>query len=196
MWYGRRIMNDRLFLHDKTVVGNPYAHYLRFTVYMFLFWLLISQTFTVKFIVMGLAASFVVSWVCTPLFMIRNHDQTKKYFALGVPLIPFAVYVLWLLKELVLANIDVAQATWKKSLPIEPEIIRFQVGFDNPLAIALLANSITLTPGTITLNVDRQGVYEIHALTPGAAEGIRSGSMMKKVAKLYKEDETFRLLEG
>lgn len=188
-------MGDRLFLHDETVVGNPFAHYIRFTVYMFLFWLLISQSFTVKFIVMGIVASFVVAWVCTPLFMIRNYDQTKKYFALGVPLIPFIGYVIWLIKELVLANIDVAKATWKKSLPIEPEVIRFQVLFDNPLAIGLLANSITLTPGTITLNVSRDGVYEIHALTPGAADGIRSGSMMKKVAKLYKEDETFRLVE-
>ncbi len=170
-------------------------NYIRFVVYMFLFWLLITQTFTLKFFLMGAAASFVVAWICMPLFTIRNLSQTKSYFVFDVSLVKFAYYFIWLMKELILANIDVAKVVLKKSLPIEPCVLCFRVNFDNPLAIALLANSITLTPGTVTLHVNKSNIFEIHALTSGAAEGILSGAMAKKVAWLYGYDDVVEILD-
>ncbi|MCU6763130.1 Multiple resistance and pH homeostasis protein E [uncultured Roseburia sp.] len=187
-------MKKRLYLDDKDVVGNPVCHYARFSIYLFIFWLLISGSLHLKFLIIGIIASLTVAWVCTPLFMIRNQSQTKKYFALAVPLPGLAVYLIWLLKELILSNIDVAKAVLKKSLPITPEVIRFQVKYDNPLAITLLANSITLTPGTLTLNVTADGIFEIHSLTPAASEGIKSGSMAKKVARLLREPDYFTVI--
>jgi len=59
----------------------------------------------------------------------------------------------------------------------------------------LLANSITLTPGTVTLNVDDEGLFEIHALTVGAAEGVLDGSFQKKVADLFGEELDFAVVE-
>lgn len=187
-------MKKTRFLSDTTVVGNPVGHYIRFSVYLFLFWLLISGSLHLKFICIGAAASFAVAWVCMPLFMIRNFKRTKKYFALDVSLIQFAIFFIWLLKELILSNLDVAWAVWKKAMPVEPKLIRFRMHFDNPLAIALLANSITLTPGTLTLNVSNEGIFEIHALTPTAAKGIAEGNMVRKVAKLFREDASFTIL--
>lgn len=175
-------------------MGNPVLHYIRFSIYLFLFWLLISGSLHLKFLVIGAFGSLVVAWVCTPLFMIRNGDRTKKYFALAFPIFKFFLYLIWLLKELILSNLDVAQAVLKKSLPIKPLVLKFQVSFDNPMAIAVLANSITLTPGTLTMNVDARGIYEIHALTDTAAKGIRSGAMIKKVAALFGEPPAFTLL--
>ncbi|MCR5665513.1 MAG: Na+/H+ antiporter subunit E [Eubacterium sp.] len=174
--------------------GNV-VNYFRFVVYMFIFWLLITQIYTMKFLIMGAAASFVVAWICMPLFMIRNLSQTKQYFVFDVSLLKFFAYFIWLMKELVLANLDVTKTVLKKELPIEPKVICFRVGFDNPLAIALLANSITLTPGTITLHVNKSNVFEIHALTQGAAEGILSGSMAKKVAWLYGYENTVEIMD-
>ncbi len=187
-------MKDRLFLHDSTVVGNPLKHYLRFTIYLYIFWLLISGSLQLKFLIMGAVACLLIAWVCTPLFMIDNISHTKKYFLLNVPIYKLIAYVFWLLKELILANMDVAKATWKKELPIHPTLLHFHTSMDNPVALALLANSITLTPGTITLNVSRDNIYEIHALTPGAAEGIISGAMAKKVAWLFGLDADFSML--
>ncbi|MFQ9935323.1 MAG: Na+/H+ antiporter subunit E [Phascolarctobacterium faecium] len=94
----------------------------------------------------------------------RRH---QKYFALGVSPIAFLCYSMWLLKELVLANIDVVKATVRPELRIDPKVIRFVFRSDNPMAKVLLANSITLTPGTVTMNVTSEGIYEVHALTEG-----------------------------
>lgn len=187
-------MKHRLFLGDETVQGNPLAHYIRFVIYLYIFWLLISGSLQVKFLIMGAVSCLIIAWVCTPLFMIDNISHTKKYFLLGIPLHRLIGYAIWVVKEMILANVDVIKATWKKNLPIEPELLHFYVSMDNPVALSLLANSITLTPGTITLNVSRDNIYEIHALTPGAAEGIRSGSMAIKVAKLFGVEAGFEML--
>lgn len=188
-------MKHRLFMGDPAVVGNPTTHYLRFAIYLYIFWLLITGSMQPKFLIMGAIASLIVAWVCTPLFMIDNLSHTKKYFLLAVPLFPLIGYLFWLLKELLLANLDVIQAVWKKQLPIEPKLLHFQVAFDNPAALAMLANSITLTPGTITLSVSKDNIFEIHALTPGAAEGICSGAMAQKVGHLFRQDISFTMLE-
>lgn len=182
------------FLKDPEVVGNPTLHYITFGLYLFIFWLLITASLEPKFLIMGLGSAIVITWVCMPLFMLHNHDHSKKYFMLGFSPIKLLLYTLWLMKELVLANIDVAKAALNKSLPIEPQILHFQCHYDNPLALTLLANSITLTPGTITVNVSHKNVFTIHALTPGAAQGIIDGAMLKKVAELLHEDGTFEML--
>lgn len=188
-------MKRRVFQNNSEIVGNPVLHYIRFSCYLYIFWLLVSGSLHLKFLVIGAVSSLVAAWICTPLFTVPNRSHTKKYFMLDVRILPLINYVLWLGKELILSNINVAKAVWKKELPITPAVLRFQIQFDNPLAIAMLANSITLTPGTVTLNTDSNNIYEIHVLTPTAIEGITQGSMVKKVAALFKEDPSFEMLD-
>ena len=90
---------------------------------------------------------------------------------------------------------DVLIATTSQEMAIDPKIVRFYFRADNPMATVVLANSITLTPGTVTVNVTDDGLYEIHALTPGAASGVLDGSMQKKVAELYGEKFDFAVVE-
>ena len=96
-------------LKDRTIVGSPLTHLFSLGILMFVFWLALSGDFAVKFVVYGLITSAVVAWICYPLLLLPNADGTKKYFALGVSPIAFLCYSLWLLKELVLANIDVVK---------------------------------------------------------------------------------------
>ena len=159
-------------------------------------WLELSGDCAVKFVVYGLSTSAVVAWICYPLLLLPNADGTKKYFALGVSPIAFLCYSMWLLKELGLANIDVVKATVRPELRIDPKVIRFVFRSDNPMARVLLANSSTLTPGTVTINVAPGGIYEGHALTDGAAEGLLSGAMPRKVAALFGEKFDFMVLKG
>ena len=188
-------MKKRIFLNTNDIVGNPLAHYIRFSCYLFIFWLLISGSVHLKFLVIGAVSSLVVAWICMPLFTVPNRSHAKKYFVLAIRIIPLIGYTFWIFKELALANLDVAKVIWKKDLSITPVVLRFQIYFDNPLAIAMLANSITLTPGTVTLNTNAENIYEIHALTPTAIEGIKQGNMIKKVAALFQEDPTFLILD-
>lgn len=185
----------RIFLRKElSWVGNPAAHYIRFVIYLFAFWMMITLSVEPKYLIMGVLGSLIVARVCLPLLMVPNYHHTKYYFLLEVSLLKFFAYMIWLMKELVLANLDVITAVLKPELPVNPQLLRFRVHFDNPAPIALLANSITLTPGTITVKVDKNNEYIIHALTPGAAEGILSGSMARKVAHLYGLDDTVEFL--
>lgn len=189
-------MEKESILKDRTIVGSPLTHLFSLGILMFLFWLALSGDFEVKFVVYGLITSAVVAWICYPLLLLPNADGSKKYFAFGVSPVAFAGYCLWLLKELVLANIDVVKATVRPELRIDPKVISFVFRSENPLAKVLLANSITLTPGTVTMNVTPEGVYEVHALTEGAAEGLLAGGMPRKVAALFGEEFDFTVLKG
>ena len=70
-------------------------------------------------------------------------------------------------------------------------MIYFKMDYENPTAAALLSTSITLTPGTITLDVDDEGVFQVHALTEATAGGLMTGVMQRKIAALYGETCSF-----
>lgn len=102
-----------------------------------------------KFLTYGVLTAVISAWICVPLLLLPNAKGTKKYFIFDVPLAKYAVYWLWLLNEVVKANIDVVKATVKSEMVINPRVIRFRIKMDNPIAHATLANSITLTPGLL-----------------------------------------------
>ncbi len=182
-------------LKDETIVGSPVKHLVVLACVLFAFWLLLSGRFEFKFLFYGVLTAIVSAWICVPLLLLPNVDGTKKYFIFDVNLGKYAMYWLWLLNEVVKANIDVVKATVKSEMVINPRIIRFRIKMDNPMALTTLANSITLTPGTVTLNVTEDGLYEIHALTDGAAEGLLEGGMQKRVADLFGEPFIYEVVE-
>lgn len=94
-------------------------------------------------------------------------------------------YLPWLLWQIVLANIDVAYLVWHPKQKIAPRIIKIPFSMRTSLATMIYANSITLTPGTITVSVDEtKGEMLVHALSDKAAEGLLSGEMHERVKKL------------
>lgn len=189
-------MEKQGILHDKSIVGSPVVHLVGMAVVLFAFWMILSGRTEVKFIVYGVLTSVVTAWITYPLLLIPNKDGSRKYFIFGISILKFIKYALWLLWQLVLANIDVARATTNQNLEIDPKVVRFYFRTENPMAEVVLADSITLTPGTVTLNVTDDGLFEIHALTVGAAAGVLDGSMQKKVAELFGEKLDFAVAES
>ena len=183
-------------VRDKRIAGSPALHLLSMAILLFGFWMLLSGNTQPKFLTYGVLTAVIASWASYPLLLIPNRDDTKRYFVFGINPLKFAAYVAWLLWQLILANVDVIRATVRPEVEIDPCVVRFRYQTDNPMARVVLANSITLTPGTVTMNVTEDGVYEVHALTTGAAEGLRSGDMQQKVAWLYGEPCAFTMLEG
>ena len=182
-------------LNDEKIVGSPIVHLTGMIIVLFAFWMVMSGRTETKFIVYGVLTAAVVSWITYPLLLVPNKDNSKRYFVFGVSMPKFIGYFFWLMWQLVLANVDVLLATTSQEMAIDPKIVRFYFRADNPMATVVLANSITLTPGTVTVNVTDDGLYEIHALTPGAASGVLDGSMQKKVAELYGEKFDFAVVE-
>jgi len=115
--------------------------------------------------------------------MDRIADSPRRY-RLGLrPLL----YLPWLAWEIVKANIDVARIILNPRLPINPRLIRVPAPQKTAVGQVMYANSITLTPGTISLDVRNNQVL-VHALTEEAAQGVLSGDMGRKVAALESQD--------
>lgn len=189
-------MEKQGVLNNNNIAGSPLIHKLCLGVVLFGFWMALSGRTETKFVVYGILTAVAATWLTYPLLLVPNKDGSKRYFVFGVSLPKFIMYFFWLMWQLVLANIDVLLATTSQELNIDPKVVRFYFKADNPMASVVLANSITLTPGTVTINVADDGLYEIHALTAGAAAGVLDGSMQRKVAELYGEKFDFAVAES
>lgn len=94
-----------------------------------------------------------------------------------------ATYLPWLALEVVKSNLYVARIILSPSMPISPRLIRVPGTQCTDLGAVTYANSITLTPGTITCDV-REGYLIVHALTAETAAGVESGDMDRRVTAL------------
>lgn len=97
------------------------------------------------------------------------------------------LYIPWLIWQIYLSAVHVAKVVLSPRMPIDPSLIKFSSKFPNAVAKVIMANSITLTPGTITVNLDGDE-FLVHSLTTGTSEGLVCGDMQQKVAKLYSEE--------
>lgn len=92
-------------------------------------------------------------------------------------------YFLWLLKEIYLSSMMVIKIAWRKRMMLTPELSAVKSIQPNDAGLVLYANSITLTPGTITLNIMDNALL-VHALDTSAMEGLKEGSMDRNVEKV------------
>lgn len=92
-------------------------------------------------------------------------------------------YYFWLGREVIISSIDVAKIVLDPKLPISPCIIDIKSTSSVPTAQAILGNSITLTPGTLTLDL-HHGVLKVHSLTEAGAAQLQEGEMDRRVSEL------------
>ncbi len=126
-------------------------------VVLFGFWLTLSGHYTPLLLGFGVGSCVLVVYIAARMEVV---DQE------GVPLHVtgrFFSYLPWLMKEIFVANVEVAKVILDPKLPISPRIVVFHGSQDTDLGRAIYANSITLTPGTITTGVAGHE-FEIHAL--------------------------------
>lgn len=95
-----------------------------------------------------------------------------------------ALYAPLLLWEIAKANLEIAYVVLHPGLPIDPEIVEFDAAVWSELPVTVLANSITLTPGTLTVDVTRQH-FTVHALTTGARDELLGGTLERAVRFVF-----------
>ena len=142
-------------------------------------WLLWSGLF--KPLLLGLG---VVSCVLT-LYVVRrmgylDRDTFAFHYKLGL-----LGYWAWLAREIVSSSLEVARVVLRRDLKIDPKVVSLDATDLDRLDQALLGNSITLTPGTLTLDV-HEGRLLVHALTPEGAAALHAGEMQRRVKALLK----------
>lgn len=125
----------------------------------------------------GLSSCLFVAWIVSRL---QVADSRERPFAIFVRLI---TYVPWIIKEIVISNIDVAKRIWQKDMPISPTIVTVPASQKTALGLVLHANSITLTPGTLSIDVDNNAI-EVHALAKESIDPLLEGEMDRRVTKL------------
>lgn len=142
----------------------------------FAFWLSLSGSLAPLPLVLGLASSAVVAWANRDLEIVSLAARASPRFVAYVP---------WLLKEIVVANIQVARLVLDPRLPIDPVVVRFNTRLSTDLARTTFANSITLTPGTVTLDVEGSELV-VHALSRTMAD-LAGGAMERRIAGVFGE---------
>ena len=144
-------------------------------------WLAWSGHFTGLLLLLGALSVLLVLYLALRMRLVDRE---------GVPLelaLRLALYIPWLLWEIVKANLDVTRRILSPRLPISPRVISVYSSQRRELARVIYANSITLTPGTVSIDV-RGPVFTVHALTKEAAEGVISGEMDRRCSALEGRD--------
>lgn len=125
----------------------------------------------------GLTSCLLVAVIVSRLQVVDKNEST---LAIIVRMIG---YVPWLTVEIIKSNIDVAKRIWKPNMPISPTIVTVNASQETALGLVIHANSITLTPGTLSIDVE-PGLIEVHALSADSIPDLESGEMDRRVARL------------
>ena len=143
-------------------------------------WLLLSGYFDVPLLLgFGALSCALVVFVA---WRVEAIDPEERPLRLRFNVHIFG-YWPWLLWQIVLSNLDVAKRILDPKLPISPTLIALKPTQRSDLGRFIYANSITLTPGTVTTNLSGN-TLEVHALTREAADSLREGDMDRRVTRL------------
>lgn len=143
-------------------------------------WLLWSGYF--KPLLLGLGLASVAASVYIAMRM-RRTDGEGAGFSIIDHIHQLATYWPWLLVEIAKSNLDVAKIVLRPKIEVDPVMIRVKVSQKTGMGKTIYGNSITLTPGTITVDVENDE-FLVHALTQAGADGVLEGEMDRRVAAL------------
>ena len=183
---------EKISIEQRQTNSSKARHFGILFTALFVFWILLSGKMEAKFILIGFLTAVVSTWVTGPLLRLPSTDGKGYYYAFDFPYWKYVKYWGWLLVEIVKSNIDLAKIILSPQMPINPKVIQFRKPMKNPIAHVTLGNSITLTPGTVTMDVIGEDTYMIHALTDEAALALvpeeGEGEMPKMVSYVFNEE--------
>ncbi len=146
-------------------------------------WLILNGKVTGEILIFGLVISAVLFW-----FMCRFLDYSFRKEILLFRLTPLFIRYFWVLvKEIVKANVCVLKIIFSPELQPEPAFVYFDTNFKTGTARMLLANSITLTPGTITVSVEGDR-FCVHCLDQELADGVEDSVFVELLKEMEAEE--------
>jgi multicomponent Na+:H+ antiporter subunit E len=162
---------------DTTMTRPRTGEALAFAATLFAFWLVLSGIYTPFLLAAGVGAALAVALLARRMEVL-DREGHPIHFALAV-----VTYWPWLLWQILRSGWQVARVIVHPRLPISPTFVRFRPSQRSTVGLATHANSITLTPGTITVEV-AEGEFLVHALTREAAAGVVDSEMDRRVSRL------------
>ena len=148
----------------------------------FLLWIIFNGRITLEICVIGLILSTVLYlFFCKVMHYSARYE--KRIFQLFFKLLGYLGTLLW---EVVKANVAVAKIILSRKAEVSPRLIYYKTDLKSDTAKVALANSITLTPGTITVSL-QENEYVVHALTEELGEGIEDIIFYQKLKRMEEE---------
>lgn len=146
---------------------------------LYVFWLLITASFKPLDMLIGLAVAGAAGWWADHFLWGGEPEPMPARTWTRLP-----AYIVYLLKEIVVAAVYVAECVLDPRVNIAPTMHTHRVRFSSDTARVAFANSITLTPGTITVDVDGD-VFIIHCLHESFSDAISSGDLERRVTATF-----------
>ena len=172
------------FLYTLTSIFQVYP--IVVFILLFLNWIIFSGKFDIFHLGLGLVSSILVTWLSHDLLF---HDRKMSLGQRVKQTFAFLRYIPWITLEVIKANIHVLKlATTKKGYEeMSPRVVTFTTNLKTDFAKFVLANSITLTPGTITMLI-RGEVFHVHTMSQFLEDDLLTGSIERKVAEVFEPE--------
>ena len=149
---------------------------------LFLNWVIWSGMFDALHLSFGVISCLLVIYMSHDNLFTREKFTSKHL----IETIRFIKYIPWLLYQIVLSNIHVARLVMTPKMPIDPQLIRFKTKLKKNISMVIFANSITITPGTITAYI-KEGEFCVHCISKKVADDL-PGEMETRVAHIFMEN--------
>lgn len=156
---------------------QPLVHAFSLAAVLYLLWLVLSGHYEPLLLILGLVSCAVVVTIALRMEVIDRESHPVHI----TPRLP--LYWSWLIWEIIKSNVTVTRLILQPSLDISPTIIHVMGSQKTDLGRVVYANSITLTPGTVSMSLE-DGEIEVHALTEDIAADLQKGTMDRRITQL------------
>lgn len=147
--------------------------------FLFLFWLILNASITLEIVIFGAIFSALVTMFSYKVTRVSPSLEKKALKKIGL----IIKYLLILVVEIIKANIDVIKLVLSRNPELSPTLKTIKVDLKSRVSLVALANSITLTPGTITVSMNKNELL-IHALTKENLEGMEESVFVTQLKEM------------
>ncbi len=162
-------------------MNYPVKHTISLAVLLFSLWLGLSGQLNILMLSLGLASTLFIVYIAHRMDAI-DHEKYPSHMT--VLLLDFWLF---LFREIIIANIDVLKRIFKPGKNISPQLFELPLTQQTDISRVIYANAITMTPGTVSVNVNKETIT-VHSLSVEAANDLRSGRMAKAVPEDYADE--------
>ncbi len=169
---------------EKSSSGGGFARFLFTWILLFVVWLMFTSSLAMQEVLVGAGVSFLIAIPSNRFF---TGIQPRHFSPLNLfYMVEYFFIFLW---ALIVANLDVARRVISPRLPINPGIVKFRTRLTSDFARMILANSITLTPGTLSVDVIGDTFYihwiDVESLDPEKNREAIAGKFEKVLLKIF-----------
>lgn len=172
---------DRFELISKHLVYPIFVFFL-----LFANWIVFSGKFDAFHLGLGVISSLFITWISQDFLF---HDRSKTWEERMREAGAFLQYIPWLIVEIIKANLHVFKLAMTRNgyEEVAPRIVTIKTYLKTDFAKFVFANSITLTPGTITMLI-RGDVFHVHTMSQFLEDDLLEGAIERKVAEVFEPD--------